>query len=792
MNSATPSPASHPWRSPDARASIVTRIAGLYALIGGLVTFAGWATGYYRLTDWDGSGISMKANAALAAMGAGAALLLIPNRSTYPWVRLLAVFVGTIGALTVFEHVFGVSLGIDTLLFDEPINARATAAPGRMGPPASICFTLTGIVLLLRGRQTSSFRLAIGMAITVLVIALLSVTGYLYDADAMYSVPKLTGIAMHTATILVAVSVGLLAVYAEHDPLRSLYDESTAAGVLTRRLLPFVIFVPLGIGWLRLKGQEVGLYDTAFGAAMRTVIEVGLLAGMLYWCIRAIRRFEQAREAASLQLTESERRLAHTLESITDGLMTFDAQWRFSYVNSEAERLLERSKQELVGENVWQLFPELIGTNVERELRRAATERVTLEVEGMNARMGRIFLNRVYPGQDGGVAVYFHDITQRIKAEDAVREASRRKDEFLATLAHELRNPLAPIRNAARLFQIKESPDKQLAWGAEVIDRQVRHMSRLLDDLLDVSRISRNRLELRKEWVDVRGVLEAAVETSRPLLDASNHELRVLLPESPVYIDADAVRVAQVVSNLLNNAAKYTPAGGHIELRASLVDTAVVVSVTDDGIGVAPEKLAKLFEIFWQDSDASSRAQGGLGIGLSLAKGLTELHGGSIEACSGGLGKGCRFTVKLPAVFATPAPGKGAVDPLLPAAPARRILVVDDLKDNADSLSVVLRSLGHETLTAYDGTAALDAATRHRPDVIFLDIGLPGMGGLEVCRRLRQEPWGKTIYIAAVTGWGQATDRQRSRDAGFDCHLTKPVDIDELGALLRATRNGAV
>jgi PAS domain S-box-containing protein len=467
--------------------SRVTSIAGLYSLFGGLLTFVGWTAGQYRLTDWDGSGISMKANAALAAAGAGASLILISNKWSSRWASALGVIVAAIGALTLFEYTSGFSLGIDTLLFSEPINARATAAPGRMGPPASLCFTLIGIALVLRARQTPRHRLAIAMAITVLAIAMLSLTGHPYGADAMYSVPKISGIAMQTGTILVAISFGLLALYAEHDPLRSLY-ERTVAGVLTRRLLPFVILVPIGIGWLRLKGQGAGLYDAAFGTAMRTVIEVGVLAGMLYWPIRAIRQYEQGRAADATRLSESERRLAHTLESITDGLVTFDAHWRFSYVNPEAEKLLERGKEELLGKIVWEIFPEMISTNVERDLRRVAAEHITLEVEGQNPLTGRVFLNRVYPGLHGGVAVYFHDITQRKQAEDALREASQRKDEFLATLAHELRNPLAPIRNAAKLFLLMDNAEPQLKWGAEVIDRQVKHMSRLLDDLLDVSK----------------------------------------------------------------------------------------------------------------------------------------------------------------------------------------------------------------------------------------------------------------------------------------------------------------
>jgi signal transduction histidine kinase len=423
---------------------------------------------------------------------------------------------------------------------------------------------------------------------------------------------------------------------------------------------------------------------------------------------------------------------------------------------------------------------------VERDLRRAARERITLEVEGLNPHTKRYFLNRIYPGIPEGVAIYFHDITQRKLAEDSLREADRRKDQFLATLAHELRNPLAPIRNASRIISLKSPGDPQLKWGAEVIGRQVQHMSRLLDDLLDVSRISRNRLELRKEWSDLATLVESAIETSRPVIESNQHAFRVQLPTPAIYVDADPVRMGQVFSNLLNNAAKYTPAGGQIELSAARDGNDAVVSIKDNGIGIAPDHIDHVFEIFWQDSSAAAHAQGGLGIGLSLAKGLVELHGGQIIVLSAGVGCGAEVRVRLPAVreevLAVAAPTENSMTASMP----QRVLIVDDLKDNADTLSELLRSMGHQAFVAYDGSSAIGLAAKLQPDVILLDIGLPSPDGLEVCRRIRSEPWGKSILIAAVTGWGQEGDRARTSQAGFDRHFTKPVEPALLAQFLQS------
>lgn len=374
------------------------------------------------------------------------------------------------------------------------------------------------------------------------------------------------------------------------------------------------------------------------------------------------------------------------------------------------------------------------------------------------------------------------DMTERKRAEDALKAADRRKDEFLATLAHELRNPLAPIRNAIEILLIKGPPDPDVRWHQEVIDRQIRHMTRLLDDLLDVSRISYNKLELRRERVELSASIRSAIETSRPLVDAGRHLLTVTLPAEPVYLHADPVRLTQIFSNLLSNAAKYTEPGGHIEIRAERCGDEVFIAVSDDGIGIAPEMMAQIFGMFARGAGSLERSKGGLGVGLSLARGLVSLHGGSIEAHSGGPGQGSEFVVRIPLVDVGEVHdggdgGGGGVS-------GRRILVVDDLRDSADSLATLLAMLGNETFVAYEGEDAIALAEKRRPDVVLLDIGMPRMDGYEVCRRLRARPWSEGMVIVALTGWGQQDDRRRSSEAGFDHHLVKPVEIAALNDVL--------
>jgi signal transduction histidine kinase len=384
--------------------------------------------------------------------------------------------------------------------------------------------------------------------------------------------------------------------------------------------------------------------------------------------------------------------------------------------------------------------------------------------------------------------------TSRLQAsEEVLREADRHKDQFLALLAHELRNPIAPIRNAARILMLRGAADPDLLWNVQIIDRQVNHLTRLIDDLLDLSRVSRGRLDLKRSRVALGEVIDSAIESTRPQIEQFGHALSIEMPTRPVPLEGDLVRLSQVFANLLNNAAKYTPNGGRIEVIANLEEEpgappAVIVRVRDSGVGIEPGKLSRLFEMFVRldpvGDGADRRAGGGLGIGLALVRHLVLLHGGSVEARSEGLGRGSEFIVRLPVAGA----GHQGVAMEAPFAPRpvaeRRILVVDDLPDNAASLTVLLRRLGHRVETAFCGLDALTLAGEFRPQVILLDIGMPDLDGFEVCRRLRAESWGREIFLVALSGWGQESDQRRSAEAGFNAHLVKPLDYSLLESIL--------
>jgi signal transduction histidine kinase/DNA-binding response OmpR family regulator len=366
-----------------------------------------------------------------------------------------------------------------------------------------------------------------------------------------------------------------------------------------------------------------------------------------------------------------------------------------------------------------------------------------------------------------------------------IQENDRRKNEFLAMLAHELRNPLAPIRNAVEVLRRLGLKDADLEWANEIIGRQVEQLARLVDDLLDISRITGGKIQLRTEPVEIALVVARAVETSRPLIDARRHVLNIVLPAEPLRVDVDAVRIAQVLANLLNNAAKYTGEGGKIELEVAREGAEVVVRVRDNGVGIAPEILPRIFDLFTQADRSLDRSQGGLGIGLTLVRRLVQMHGGTVQAFSAGANRGSEFVIRLPAL--TEAAPSAVADPEHPAAHAtvnhthpRRILIVDDQPDGVKSLARLLRLSGHEVRTALDGPAALGELSRYRPEVVLLDIGLPGMDGYELAQSIRKQ-WGtESMVLIALTGYGRDEDRRRSREAGFDHHLVKPVDPETL------------
>ncbi len=507
-------------------------------------------------------------------------------------------------------------------------------------------------------------------------------------------------------------------------------------------------------------------------------------------------------------------RLAGVIEHSDDAIVTKTLDGIITSWNPAAERIFGYSAEEVLGRPVTLLIPpDHIdeGPAILERLRRGeridhySTVRrrkdgalidVSLSVSPIKDYSGRIIgaskiardITAQKRSEEANARLYEaaqREIASRERAEKALRDIDERKDLFLATLAHELRNPLAPIRQAASISNTPAATEAQKRWSHDVISRQVRNMSLLLDDLLDISRVTRGTLDLRTEMTDLAEVVEAAIETARPAIDAKQHKLTVTLPAEPVLFAADPLRLSQVLANLLTNAAKYTDPGGSILLRASASEDAVTVGVADTGIGLAPDALSRVFTMFSQIKTAQDRSEGGLGIGLALSKGLIDLHGGSIEARSGGAGRGSEFIVSLPRRAITA--GK-RVRPLVSAGQrtnSRRVLIADDNRDAADSLAMLLRLEGHEVRVVHDGKQALAAFQELNPEVALLDIGMPELDGYEVARQVRQGTLGRAVTLVAVTGWGQESDKARALAAGFNQHFTKPVEPERLLALLR-------
>jgi signal transduction histidine kinase/CheY-like chemotaxis protein len=652
---------------------------GLYAGAGGTLSLLGWILGIPRLTSWDGYGITIKVNAALCATTAGLALVLIalgprPNRL----VRVLASSAALIGGLTLLEHLTGVDFGIDTLLFDEPAGARATTAPGRMGPPAATSFLSVGVCLWLVTGGPRARRLASGLTFVPIAIAMLGITGHLFGASQLYAVARLTGIALQTSTMIAALGVGLVAAVPERG-LAALLRRDDPGGAIFRRLIVPIVVIPLVLGWLRIVGQHAGHYDLAFGTAARTLLEIVLLVGLLWWTASGISR---------------------------------------------------------------------------------------------------------------------HSLAAR-QSEDALRQADRLKDEFLATLAHELRNPLSPLHTGVELMRRAPHDGAIATRTLAMMDRQLVHMTRLVDDLLDISRISRGNIELRRERIELGAVIESAVETSRPVIEASAHQFVIAQPSEPVFIDGDVTRLAQVVANLLNNAAKFTDRGGRIELEVKRDGGEALVIVRDNGGGIAASALPRIFEMFTRAVSPFERAPaGGLGIGLAIARRLVDMHGGTIEVNSPPLqatpngsarrGTGSEFIVHLPMAASVVHRAEQAQPPVVVSAAKSglRILVADDNVDAADSIAELLEDMGHDVSMVHDGKAAVETTAVFRPHLAFVDIGMPELNGYEVASRIRAEVWGKDVVLIALTGWGQAEDRRKSTAAGFDRHIVKPINLALLEQVL--------
>jgi PAS domain S-box-containing protein len=506
------------------------------------------------------------------------------------------------------------------------------------------------------------------------------------------------------------------------------------------------------------------------------------------------------RKRAEEELRRAEERMRSVLDHVVDGIITIDERGHIESFNPAAEKLFGYRAAEVVGENVKLLMPEPYRAEhdgyVQNYLRTGQARIIGIGREVLGRRKDggtfpmELAVSEFHIGQGRYFTGIVRDITERKRLEDQLRQrvaelaaADRQKNEFLAMLGHELRNPLAPMSNALYLLKRSHADGALLTQAEGMIERQLQHLVRLVDDLLDVSRIIRGTIELRRERIDLAAAVRRAMETAQPVVDANGHVVEAALPGRPVHVMGDLIRLAQVIANLLTNAAKYSTRPGRITVRLARESAEAVVAVRDEGEGIPPELLPRVFDLFVQGGHTLARSQGGLGIGLTLVRRLVQMHGGRVSAVSRGKGLGSEFCVRLPALPELEAPGGEPPARQPEATGARRVLVVDDNQDAANSMARVLEFFGHEVYCAYDGPA-LAAAAERLPDVVVLDIGLPGMDGYEVARRLRADARFARIPLIAVTGYGQEEDRARSRDAGFDEHLAKPADPDVLRRLI--------
>jgi PAS domain S-box-containing protein len=521
--------------------------------------------------------------------------------------------------------------------------------------------------------------------------------------------------------------------------------------------------------------------------------EIGLARGMAERIWSAV---DLARTQAALR--EERNRSQLILDSIAEGFGLIGPDWTVLQINAAGLRIANRSAGQVIGRHHWEIWPEALGTEVDRMYHRVMQTRepgTAIFQHVGEGGTGAWLEAQAYPTREGGMVVVFRDVSERKRAEEQLHEADRRKDEFLAMLAHELRNPLAPISAAAELLKIGRLDEDRVRQSSAIIGRQVRHMTSLVDDLLDVSRVTRGLVTLARAPVSARTIVDEAIEQVRPMFDARRQHLAVHLLDPEATVLGDKARLVQVLSNLLNNASKYTPEELGIAVEAASGDGRLVLSVRDQGIGMEPGLSPHVFDLFTQAKRSSDRSQGGLGLGLALVKHLVELHGGSVACESPGLGQGSSFMVSLPLMQPPAGQPDLAVGAPLPGQQPRalRLLVVDDNVDAAATLGMLLEACGHEVTIEHDSLRALERARSLRPDAALLDIGLPEMDGNELARRLRADAQTAAIVLIAVTGYGQEQDRRTAFEAGFDHHLVKPVDIDRLAGLLAGvleTRGG--
>jgi PAS domain S-box-containing protein len=798
--------------TPHVNAAICRRLQRIAAIMGiavalvGADVLIGRIVGIPALYHFFGA-IVMKANTALCLMLGGIALAGSFYR-TLPAERrirqVLGLIVAVIGSLTLMEHLTGVDVGIDQILVREAPGEAATASPGRMGPPASFSFAVLGTALIvLELRSSGGLMPSQLLALLAGLVSLVPLAGYTFGIDTFYQLAQLTGIALETALCLGALSLGILFTTSDRG-LMSVVTANHSGGALARRLLPPAVILPMALGALSLAGQRRGYYTTPEATALLVITLIALFSAMIWWAARVSGGLAEARDRARDAEAETNRRIVQILEAISQAFISLDTHGRYTYLNRHAEQMLNISRDDLLGRKMSEVSGESVGAALLADIERARTEHTGVQCEHVLPRTNHWYEHFIMPTRYG-ISIFAQDITERrqrdeerrqlLEAERAARSEAQRassmKDEFLATLSHELRTPLNAIVGWAHLLTSRNVDPLRLSEGLAAIHRNSRVQAQLIEDLLDMSRIVSGKVRLDVQRIEPATVLENALDSVRPAAEAKQIRLQSILDPDAGAIMADPARLQQIVWNLLSNSIKFTPRGGRVSLVLRRARSAVEIIVTDNGQGIRQEVLPHIFERFRQGDSSSTRAHGGLGLGLAIVRHLTELHGGTISATSEGEGRGAEFTVRLPVMsVARPddsASGSSQASAAINGAAREhllhglKVLVVDDEPDARALLRRVLEDAEAHVRTASSVPEALELWKHDKPHVLVSDIGMPGQDGYELIRAVRaMEPDGRSVAALALTAFARAEDRKRALLAGFHMHLSKPVDPTEL------------
>ena len=806
-----------------ARSQLLASMASLFVMVVGLMVMVGWARDIPLLKGVYAD-INMKPNAALCLFFSGLSLWICNKRSTNILLQLVgalcAVLVAATGVLTLSEHIVGWDLGIDTLLFSEPPGIAATVSPGRMGPPASVCFMLVGMALVLF-QVNRAINLAQLFSTVVSLLTLFVLIGYAYHQEVLYSLSRYTGIAIQTAISLFMLSLGLLATQADKGFVSVMSSRKTGSN-MARRLILVAVVAPILLGWLRLWGESAGYFDTGMGTTL-LVIAIVVTFTFVSW-----------QSVAQLNKTEAERLAAEEMARETEG--------RFQIMADHAPVLIWVAAAE--GQRIWVNKPwlDFTGSALDRELAKGWMQGMHPEDVQQYLDAYRIAFNarqpftieyrlKKYTGEyrwmmDTGSPRFLSsdqfvgyvgsciDITDRKHDEEELKKlyvseqqartdaerASRLKDEFLATVSHELRTPLTAILGWTTLLRMDKIEEDKRQRAIETIERNAKAQAQLIEDLLDISRIITGNLRLNSKYIEFGSVIQTAIDSIRPAIDAKNILLHVVLDPTANKIKGDPTRLQQVIWNLLSNAVKFTPKGGNIEIRLGRSGSDAQLTVADSGEGIDPGFLPYVFDRFLQADGSITRKHGGLGLGLAIARNLIEMHGGQIEASSAGLGKGSTFTVTLPlmplSINESPVKQESPREATASAAlvidksvnlSGLRILAVDDEGDTREMLIEMLEQYGAEVITAGSTKEAMETLPTWKPDILVSDIGMPEEDGYALIRKVRMlEPnQGGAIPAIALTGYARVEERLHALTSGYQMFVPKPVEAGELASIIQ-------